>query len=183
MGQESPSVQKILAADATLRLHFPDVTHSKAGDFLTIPQATPTPTLSIAASALKSEPGTKYLVISLDLDPPFPSWPFLGPLLHGVHFDLVAGAPGDDGFAPLQGGSEWIVPWLAPGPPKPSSAHRYVFLAFEQPTGLDAAKFRSSLKLAESVKLTARLWWNEADAEKKLGLGDVLAGNYFLSHA
>ncbi|KAI0977127.1 PEBP-like protein [Xylaria arbuscula] len=183
MGQQAPSVEKALAADAKLRLHFPELTHSKAGDNLTIAQATPTPTFSIAASALKSEPGTKYVVISVDLDAPFPSWSFLGPILHGLHFDLVAGTPGDDGFAPLEGGSEWVVPWLPPGPPKPSSAHRYVFLVFEQPQGLDAAKIRSSLKFAEEVKLTARLWWNEADAEKKLGLGEILAGNYFLTHA
>ncbi|KAI0525545.1 PEBP-like protein [Xylaria bambusicola] len=183
MGQQPPSIQKALAADAKLRLHFPGVTHLKAGDNLTIPQATPAPTLSIATSALKSEPGIKYLAISVDLDAPFPSWSFLSPILHGLHFDLVPGTPDADGFVPLEGGSEWLVPWLPPGPPKPSSAHRYVFLVFEQPKELDAAKIRTSLKLAQEVKLTARLWWNEEDAEKKLGLGEVLAGNYFNTHA
>ncbi|KAI0814344.1 PEBP-like protein [Xylaria sp. FL0064] len=183
MAPPPPSVQKALGADAKLRLHFPDVTLSKAGENLTISQATPTPTLSIAASALKSEPGTKYVLVSVDLDAPFPSWSFLGPILHGLHFDLVAGAPGEDGFAPLEGGSDWVVPWLPPGPPKPSSAHRYVFMLFEQPKELNAAKIKSSLKLAEEVKLTSRLWWNEADAEKKLGLGESLAGTYFLTHA
>ncbi|KAK5630948.1 hypothetical protein RRF57_006663 [Xylaria bambusicola] len=183
MGQQPPNIQKALAADAKLRLHFSEVTHSKAGDNLTIPQATPTPTLSVAASALKSEPDTKYLVISVDLDAPFPSWSFLSPILHGLHFDLVAGTPDADGFVPLEGGSEWIVPWGPPGPPKPSSAHRYVFLMFGQPKELDAAKIRTSLKLAQEVKLTDRLWWNEVDAEKKLGLGDVLAGNYFKTRA
>ncbi|KAI0909022.1 PEBP-like protein [Ustulina deusta] len=183
MGQHAPSVEKTLAADATLRLHFPEVAHAKAGENLSIPQATPTPTFAVAASALKSEPGTKYVVVSIDLDAPFPSWSFLGPILHGLHFDLVPGDPGADGFVPLEGGSEWVVPWLPPGPPKPSSAHRYVFQVFEQPKDLDAAKVKSALKLAEEVKLTARLWWNVADAEQKLGLGEVLAGTYFLTHA
>ncbi|RWA10050.1 hypothetical protein EKO27_g5046, partial [Xylaria grammica] len=83
----------------------------------------------------------------------------------------------------LEGASEWLVPYLPPGPPKPSSAHRYVFLVFEQPQGLDADKVRSLLKLAPEVKLTARLWWNQETSEKKLGLGEVLAGNYFLTAA
>ncbi|KAI0420288.1 PEBP-like protein [Xylaria grammica] len=186
MGQESPSVQKTIAEAAkatTLRLHFPGVTHAAAGGNLSIEQATPTPTLSIAKDALKAEPGTKYVAVSIDLDAPFPSWSFLGPILHGIHIDLVAGAPDADGFAPLEGASEWLVPYLPPGPPKPSSAHRYVFLVFEQPQGLDADKVRSLLKLAPEVKLTARLWWNQESSEKKLGLGEVLAGNYFLTAA
>ncbi|TGJ83940.1 hypothetical protein E0Z10_g4838 [Xylaria hypoxylon] len=186
MGQESPSVQKSIAAAAkgtSLRLHFPGVTHAAAGGSLSIEQATPTPTLSISKDALKSEPGTKYIAVSLDLDAPFPSWSFLGPILHGIHIDLVPGTPDADGFVPLEGATEWLVSYLPPGPPKPSAAHRYVFLVFEQPEGLDAAKLKSVLKFAPEVKLTARLWWNQETSEKKLGLGEVLAGNYFLTSA
>ncbi|TRX93022.1 hypothetical protein FHL15_006160 [Xylaria flabelliformis] len=184
MGKESPSVLKALAAAksaTTLRLHFPEATVTAAGANLSIPQATPTPTLSIAASTLKSEPDTKYIAVSLDLDPPFPSFPFLGPILHGIHIDLVPGTPDSDGFAPLEGSKDWLVSYLAPGPPKPSSAHRYIFLVFEQPKALDGAKIKSLAGLAEEVKLTGRLWWNEETFEKKLGLGDVLAGNYWLT--
>ncbi len=125
----------------------PEVAHAKAGENLSIPQATPTPTFAVAASALKSEPGTKYVVVSIDLDAPFPSWSFLGPILHGLHFDLVAGDPGADGFVPLEGGSEWVVPWLPPGPPKPSSAHRYVFQVFEQPRTWMLLRSTSALNL------------------------------------
>ncbi|KAI0491166.1 PEBP-like protein [Xylaria cf. heliscus] len=186
MGKESPSVQKALAAAknaTTLRLHFPEATLTAAGTNLTIPQSTPTPTLSIAASVLKSEPDTKYIAVSIDLDAPFPSFPVLGPILHGLHIDLVPGPADSDGFAPLEGPKDWLAPYLPPGPPKPSSAHRYVFLVFEQPKALDAAKVRSLLGLAEEVKLTSRLWWNEEAFENKLGLGEVLAGNYWLTNA
>ncbi|KAF2964932.1 hypothetical protein GQX73_g8651 [Xylaria multiplex] len=186
MGGESPSIQKSLAAAAkaiSLRLHFPDVTHTEAAGNLSIEQATPTPTLSIHKDALKPDPSTKYIAVSIDLDAPFPSWSFLGPILHGIHIDLVPGAADADGFHPLEGASEWLVPYLPPGPPKPSAAHRYVFLVFEQPQDLDAAKLKSVLKLAPEVKLTGRLWWNQESAEKKLGLGEVLAGNHFLTSA
>ncbi|KAI8952738.1 PEBP-like protein [Xylaria longipes] len=186
MGKESPSVQKALAAASnatTLRLHFPEATVTEAGTKLSIPQATPTPTISIATSALKSEPDTKYVAVSIDPDAPFPSFSVLGPILHGLHIDLVPGTADDDGFTPLEGSKDWLVPYAPPGPPKPSSAHRYIFLVFEQPKGLDAAKARSLLGFAEEVKLTSRLWWNQENCEKKLGLGEPLAGNYWLTSA
>ncbi|KAI1157875.1 PEBP-like protein [Nemania serpens] len=186
MGKESPSVQKTLSAAksaTTLRIHFPDVTVSDAGTNVTIAASKPTPTLSISAEALNAAPDTKYVAVSIDLDAPFPSFSILGPILHGLYIDLVAGTPDADGFAPLEGAGEWLVPYIGPGPPKPSSAHRYVFMVFEQPPSLDAAKTRSLLGLAAEVKLTSRMRWNEESFEKKLGLGEVLAGNYFLTHA
>ncbi len=185
MPKESPSLKHTVAAakaGTTLRIHYPEVTVSEAAVELTIAAATPTPTLSIATSALKS-PGTKYIVVSIDPDAPFPSFPILGPALHGVHVDLTAGAAGEDGFAPLEGPTEWLVPYFGPGPPKPSAAHRYVFMVFEQPEGLDGAKIRKTLGLGETVGLAARIRWNEEAFEKKLGLGEVLAGNYYLTHA
>ncbi|KAI3316914.1 PEBP-like protein [Xylariaceae sp. AK1471] len=184
MGKESPSVQKTLTAAknaTTLRIHYPSVTVSEAGANLTIEASKSTPTLSISAAALNSAPGTKYVATSIDLDAPFPSFPVLGPILHGLHIDLVAGAPDADGFAPLEGPTEWLVPYIGPGPPKPSAPHRYVFMVFEQPQALDAAKVRSLLGIAQEVKLTARMWWNEESFEKKLGLGEVVAGNYYLT--
>ncbi|KAI1191002.1 PEBP-like protein [Nemania serpens] len=186
MAKESPTVQKTLSAAksaTTLRIHFPDATVSDAGANLTPAASKSTPTLSISVEAVKPAPDTKYVVVSIDLDAPFPSFPILGPILHGLHIDLVVGAPDGDGFAPLEGNAEWLVPYVGPGPPKPSAAHRYVFMVFEQPSSLDAAKTRSLLGLSPEVKLTSRMRWDEASFEKKLGLGEVLAGNYFLAHA
>ncbi|KAI1110927.1 PEBP-like protein [Nemania sp. NC0429] len=186
MGKESPSIQRAISAAksaTTLRIHFPEVTVSEAGADVTIAASAPTPTLYISAEALKSGPSTKYVAVAIDLDAPFPSFPFLGPILHGLHIDLVAGAPDGDGFAPLEGAPEWLVPYIGPGPPRPSAPHRYVFMVFEQPPSLDAAKTKELLGLGPQVKLTSRMWWDELGFEKKLGLGEVLAGNYHLTHA
>ncbi|KAI0205059.1 PEBP-like protein [Astrocystis sublimbata] len=186
MGKDSPSMLKALEAAkgaTTLRVHFPEATVTTAAANLSIPQSTPAPTLSLASSAIKAGADTKYLAISVDLDAPFPSWPFLGPILHGLHIDLVPGPADGDGFAPLQGPSDWLASYLPPGPPKPSAAHRYVFLVFEQPKELDAAKVRSLLGLAEEVGLTGRLWWKQEECEQKLGLGPLVAANYWLTSA
>ncbi|KAI0405234.1 PEBP-like protein [Xylaria palmicola] len=190
MGKDAPSVQKALAAAksaTTLRIHFPEATVSEAGKTLTISATKLTPTLSVRLDALGpagAAAGKKYVVVSLDPDAPFPSMSFLGPVLHGLHIDVApnTAAADADGFAPLEGpAAEWMVSYIPPGPPKPSSAHRYVFLLYEQPPGLDVAKVRGLLGLAEEVKLTARLWWSVEAAEKKLGLGEVLAANYWVT--
>ncbi|KAI1428493.1 PEBP-like protein [Xylaria sp. FL1777] len=182
----SPSINETVSAaydSTTLRLTFPEATVTKAGTNLTTEEAKPTPTLSIAVAALKAAPDTKYLVTALDLDAPFPSFNFMSPILHGLHAGLVPGVAGDDGFAPLEGGIEWMVPYVGPGPPKPSSPHRYLFMIFEQPEGLDAAKIRSLLGFGEEVGIWPRIRWNEEAFEKKLGLGKVLAATYYLTRA
>lgn len=186
MGKESPSVKQTLSAakaGTTLRIHYPETTVLEAAANLTVAASKPTPTLSMSAAALKSAPGTKYLAVSIDLDAPFPSFAVLGPALHGLHVDLVAGAVDADGFAPLEGTAQWLVPYVGPGPPKPSAPHRYVFMVFEQPEGMDAAKIKSVLGFGQEVGLMARIRWDEEAAEKKLGLGEAVAGNYFLTRA
>ncbi|KAI0146389.1 PEBP-like protein [Xylariaceae sp. FL1272] len=166
---------------ANLRLAFPTTTVTKAATNLTKEEAKTTPTLSIAASALKQTPGTKYIAAAIDLDAPFTSVNFLSPILHGLHADLVAGPLGDDGFAPLQGTTEWMVPYIGPGPPPPSGPHRYVFLVFEQPKELDTAKIKSKLGFGEAVGMWPRIRWDQVGFEKKLGLGEALTATYFLT--
>ncbi|KAI8624347.1 PEBP-like protein [Xylariaceae sp. FL1651] len=179
MGKISPSLEKTLSAakeSTTLRIHYPEATVSEAGTNVTIEASKPPPTFSISTTALKSAaPGTKYVVVGIDLDAPFPSFSFMSPILHGVQIDLVAGDADGDGFAPLQGPAEWVVPYIGPGPPKPSAAHHYVFMVFEQPQGIDAAKVK--------VGMMARMRFDEEGYEKKIGLGEVIAGNYFLTRA
>lgn len=111
----------------------------------------------------------------------------------------MVGDPDAEGFAPLtaaspattatgdgvDGSDEWVVPYIGPGPPKPSSAHRYVFLVFEQPDDA-VAKVRRVLGLGQgknNAKLTVRVRWDEAAFEKTLGLGKVVAASFFLSRA
>jgi phosphatidylethanolamine-binding protein (PEBP) family uncharacterized protein len=186
--KESPSITQTLSAagaGATLRIHFPETTISEAAANVTIAASAPTPTLSVLASALKSTtPGVKYLAVSIDLDAPFPSFPVLGPILHGAQADLVPGAVDADGFVALEGGSaEWqVAPYVGPGPPPLSAPHRYVFMVFEQPEGMDTAKVKSVLGLqGPGTGVVSRMRWDQEAAEKSLGLGEVVAGNYFLT--
>ncbi|KAI1739223.1 PEBP-like protein [Xylaria scruposa] len=182
----TPSIDQTVSPTndgTTLHVTFPQAKVTKAATNLTTEEAKPTPTLSIAVAALKSTPSTKYVVSCLDLDAPFPSFNFMSPILHGLHTDLVAGAADGDGFAPLEGSVEWTVPYVGPGPPKPSSPHRYIFMVFEQPEGLGAAEIKSRLGFGEEVGIWPRIRWEEEAFEKKLGLGKVLAATYYLTRA
>lgn len=75
------------------------------------------------------------------------------------------------------------MPYIPPSPPKLSAAHRYVFLVYEQPEGLDAAKITSALGLPAAAGASTRMRWDQEACEKELGLGEIIAANYFLSKA
>lgn len=112
-----------------------------------------------------------YVVIALDIDPPFPSFSFLGPALHCIYSSTYKPRKLiDQGLQPnfkAENGSNnlsasnapFIVDYVGPGPPPFRAPHRYVFLLYEQPEGFDENKF--ALKDAES-------WYA---AENYLGLG------------
>jgi phosphatidylethanolamine-binding protein len=42
-----------------------------------------------------ANPNKKYIIIGLDLDPPFPSFPFLGPVLHWIQTGLTIATAAD----------------------------------------------------------------------------------------
>ncbi|KAF4632589.1 hypothetical protein G7Y89_g5540 [Cudoniella acicularis] len=83
--------------------------------------------------------GTTYIVIGIDLDAPFPSFSVLSPILHW----LQPGLKPTDGTTNLIAPDDapFIADYAGPGPPPPSSPHRYVFLLYEQPVGFDPARF------------------------------------------
>lgn len=197
----SPAVKSALAAikkkgsqpsttPATLRLTFGNqadgadvvVDAQNAGTFVTPTQATKEPQLALAASA--ASPATKYLAVSLDPDAPFPSFSFLGPILHGVQTDLTVTNNAVGGWAPLTSAVAPLVDYIKPGPPSPSAAHRYVFLVYKQPEGLDDAQIRTKLGWAAegpAVTRMGRMRFDVGDLEAKLGLGEVVGVNYFES--
>ncbi|KAL0472554.1 phosphatidylethanolamine-binding protein [Neurospora intermedia] len=160
-----------------------------------------------------------YMVICLDLDPPFPSFPVLAPILHSLEADLrlvTEELDADEGYIYLTadeeeeeeeeeagGRSEGIshsvtrgerrrtkpvVGYMGPKPPGVSSPHRYVFLCWEQPEGVTGQKVREVLGLnngeggeeGEEVGLAKRVRWDQEGFERMLGVGDVVAGNYFV---
>ncbi|KAK0721853.1 phosphatidylethanolamine-binding protein [Lasiosphaeria miniovina] len=167
--------------------------------------ATPVATAAAAVSATAPAalPSPRFIVTSIDLDPPFPSFPFLGPVLHGLQADLTlatAALDPDDEFIPLEpavpndsssDSSGSVVAWVHPAPPGLSGPHRYVSLLWEQPAGLTPDGIRDALGFAgaaaapedeageNALGLMQRARFDMEGLEKKLGLGRVVAGNYF----
>lgn len=184
------------ATPATLRLTFSNqadgappvvVDAASVGTHVTPVQAKEEPALALASgvAAADSNKNSKFLAVSLDPDAPFPSFPFLGPILHGVQPDLTVGAKEAAGdWHPLVSDTPPIVDYIKPGPPAPSAAHRYVFLLYKQPDGLDSSTIREKLGWAAeglAMTRTGRMRFAIGDLETKLGLGAVVAINYFES--
>ena len=142
-----------------------------------------TPTLSISSSLIRPHAGDKYVVVCLDLDAPFPSFSALGPAAHWIEFDLIAIRSALEDFTPFESTSKSVMYYAGPGPPPPSAPHRYVFLVWEQPDGMSADVARKTLGLGESPGIMARMRWDQPQVEKKIGLGQPLAVNYFTANS
>ena len=162
-----------------LLVQFPDnVTITTPGEKLSSASTKPAPTqISIATSLVK--PDTKYTVACLDLDAPFPSFSFLGPIAHYIHFDFVAGEAAEEGFSKLESSSPALVNYIGPGPPPPSAAHRYVFLAWEQPEAVTTQSAEETMGLKGNQGVSARMRWDQVAFEQKMGLAKPIAVNYF----
>ncbi|KAJ3497359.1 hypothetical protein NLG97_g1966 [Lecanicillium saksenae] len=168
-----------------LRVVFPENTAvDSVGTKVARLAAKETPALSISSSLVQPRDGDKYLVICLDLDAPFPSFSFLGPIVHWIQTDLIAAANGsEDGFTKLESDARCIMPYIGPGPPPPSAPHRYVFMLWEQPPVVSADSVCKTLSFPSEPGLTARIRWDQSSVEKKLGLGQPLAVNYFVANS
>lgn len=139
----------------------------------TAPDAQQAPTLTFAGL----DPAKSYMVICLDLDAPFPSFPKLGPILHWVQTGFTVSA---DGTNTLTTTTPFIADYIGPAPPPGSAPHRYSFYLYEEPAGLDPKPHAppGGAKLGP----TKRMWASLDDWEAKLKLGPVLAANYFKSN-
>ncbi|KAJ9264368.1 hypothetical protein DTO212C5_7203 [Paecilomyces variotii] len=137
-------------------------------------EATSPPELSFNTTS-----GT-YLVINVDLDAPFKSFNFLGPVLHWVQSGLTPEM--------IEGGTSVLKPhdtpvianYARPGPPPGSGPHRYVFLLYEQPEGFDVTKYAPAG--GKPVGVRRRMRYDLDAFEKKANLGPVIAANYFTSN-
>jgi phosphatidylethanolamine-binding protein (PEBP) family uncharacterized protein len=119
------------------------------------------------------------MVINLDLDAPFPSFNVLSPVLHWIQPGLQPQI--SDGVTKLlSSDTTWIVDYAGPGPPPGSAVHRYLFLLYEQPEEFDPQKWAPPK--GKSVSPLNRMRYDLGAFEKKIGLGPVLAANYFCSN-
>jgi phosphatidylethanolamine-binding protein (PEBP) family uncharacterized protein len=149
----------------------------KPGTFLSRHDAASTPTLYHSASS------GRFITCCIDLDAPFPSFPFLSPILHYIQSDLIPSSQPtttDDGTKyelKVENDVKPICAYTGPRPPPISAQHRYVFLLYEQPIDFE----KNELSLPEELGIKDRVMWNQKEFEKKAGLGKVVASNYFVS--
>ncbi|KAJ6442174.1 protease inhibitor (Tfs1) [Purpureocillium lavendulum] len=123
-------------------------------------------------------PEATYLVMGIDIDAPFVSMPVLGPILHWIQPGLKAETK--DGKTVLTAKEPFVSDYIGPGPPPGSGPHRYCFFLYEQPAGFDGKAHAPP----EGAKMGsfARMWFSLDDWEKKVGLGKIIAANYFTSN-
>ncbi|RFU28161.1 hypothetical protein B7463_g8170, partial [Scytalidium lignicola] len=121
-----------------------------------------------------------YIVINIDLDAPFPSFSFLGPVLHWIQSGLKPQTAADGTTKLIAEDTPFITDYHGPGPPPPSSPHRYVFMLYEQPEGFDPAKFAPPN--GEKIGIRPRIRYDLKAFEKEAKLGPVVASNYFVSN-
>ncbi|KAI1389243.1 putative protease inhibitor [Hypoxylon trugodes] len=134
------------------------------------------PEISFSASSSNT-----YMVISIDIDPPFVSWNVLGPALHWIQSDLKARSSSTTNESVvLNSSAPFIVNYIGPSPPPGAAPHRYVFYLYEQPSGFDVTKYAPDN--GKLVGLWGRARWSLDDWEKEAGLGKAVAMNYFKSN-
>lgn len=173
---------KLEAGKPDLQLQFATKTLTEPGALLTKAECKDAPTYWLSKSLVKDS-ASKFILVFIDLDPPFPSTPFLGPGVHALQTDLqVTGEPNSDGYLKLESPIPPIVPYAGAGPPPLSAPHRYHFMIWEQPAAVEAAKLKLDLGFKGEVGLTSRVLWDEVAFETKAGLSDEpLAGTYFIA--
>lgn len=134
----------------------------------------------------------RFLVAALDLDLPVTSFPVLSPVLHSMQADLELLPPKDKDwdsaeYIPLVHdrrlrGDENVAGYVGPSPPPFGRPHRYMFVLWQQPTGINAERIREEFGFNDdgSIGVMDRVRWDQDAFEKKLGLGKVVAANYFV---
>lgn len=116
-----------------------------------------------------------YLVVSLDIDAPFPSFGFLGPILHWIQPGVKPTESGNlDTTAPF------VANYIGPAPPPGSSPHRYIFFLYEEPVGFDAKAHAPPN--GQKLGNMSRMRYDFDAWAKKINLGTVVAFNYFNSN-
>ncbi|KAK4194346.1 phosphatidylethanolamine-binding protein, partial [Triangularia verruculosa] len=203
-----------VSASALHNLQFPNNDLSPVSSHTSEPeqqalndQNKPTTSASSASQSANLDLGTnpltipRFLITTLDIDPPFPSFPVLGPVLHGMQADLALSTSymGDDNveaekqFIPLEHDARLnlgeddegeVARYMGPAPPGWSEPHRYVCLMWQQPEGVTGDRIREEMGWGRNTDGKIGAWervrFDQGGFEEKFGLGEVVAGNYFV---
>lgn len=122
-----------------------------------------------------------YIVICLDVDAPFQSFPVLSPILHWIQPGLKSERTADGTTTLLAAsGTPFIANYIGPSPPPGSAPHRYIFLLYEQPADFDGKKHAPAG--GAPMGNWPRMRYNLEAFEKEAELGPVVAANYFCSN-
>ncbi|UZJ50748.1 hypothetical protein CBS101457_000068 [Exobasidium rhododendri] len=138
------------------------------------------PVLTVKEGIVKQD--QKYMIIALDVDAPFVSMDFLGPILHWIQpgFHAIKGEDGSDQLVLKGDDSPFVANYIAPAPPPFSGPHRYMFFLYEQPEEFDGKNFAPAD--GKELPNTKRIRFDLTQFEKEAKLGPVLASTYFCSN-
>jgi phosphatidylethanolamine-binding protein len=139
----------------------PSIT-TTAGDFINQNQTAGPPTFAVNGNAGSSGP---FVLAMVDPDAPTPVNPTEAQIRHLLAGNLTAGADGT-----LTNSTPAITDFLQPNPPLTSTAHRYVFLLFDQ-----SAEFSSQTLVNGN---TSRDNFNISAFAAATDLGNPIAGTY-----
>ncbi|KAL2826621.1 phosphatidylethanolamine-binding protein [Aspergillus cavernicola] len=157
-------------AYATLGLSIGSVEEVTPGTKIAKKDTQSTPTISSPAGLSE---GNYYTVISLDIDAPYTSWNALSPIMHWIQTDFQM----SESSSRLRSDDELpVVPWLPAGPPPGAAPHRYIFLLYAQTPG---SAIPPGLK-GKSIRRLQRMRFDVDGMVEKLGLGEIVAVNYFV---
>lgn len=123
----------------------------------------------MAAQTLSNKP---LLVMMVDPDAPTPEAPTAGFFLHWMASNMVTTMGGANGEAVLTNSTPNIASYVPPGPPATSSAHRYIFYAFEQPANFALPPQFANVNDANRVKFDVKAFAQAAN------LGAPVAANF-----
>lgn len=74
----------------------------------------------------------------------------------------------------------FIANYIGPAPPPGSSPHRYIFFLYEEPAEFDVKKHAPAN--GKDLSVWSRMWYDLDAWAKEIGLGPVVAFNYFTSN-
>ncbi|KAJ5562815.1 Phosphatidylethanolamine-binding protein PEBP [Penicillium sp. DV-2018c] len=122
-----------------------------------------------------ADPASTYMVVCLDIDAPFQTLNFLGPVLHWIQSDLKVTSDGE-----LKSDAPFVADYIGPAPPPVGAAHRYLFFLYEQPANFDhtahAPVGGKKLGAMSRMRYDLETW------AEMIGLGPIVAFNYFTSN-
>lgn len=98
----------------------------------------------------------------------------MSPIAHWIQTDLRI--PSLGGSLELKSDKLALGPWVSAGPPPGAQPHRYVILLYEQ------QPVSSTSPITKPFDTMQRIRVNVDAMARKLGLGEIVAANYFRSN-